>query len=265
MPVMRLAFRLTVLTAAMAVAAPIGLTGQVAAPAPAFTAASIKRNVSGRQETTLDVRPGGRLFIVNHSLRQLLRIVFQVQDGQLIGGPDWLTSDRWDIVASADASVSEFQMIGMLRELLTERFRLQVHREPRAIPVYALVVADGGLRPGFRRSDNDCRVRTTCGQRQGRGEFNGTGQTLGSIRRALEQASGRIIVDRTGLPALDASQTAVLYDVTFRWRPDGIADVNTEFPSLFTAIEEQLGLRLQSERDTVDVVVIDAVDRPAED
>jgi uncharacterized protein (TIGR03435 family) len=233
-------------------------------PPAAFTAASIKRNLSGGLAGALDVRPGGRLSITNESLRWLLRIAFQVQDGQLIGGPDWLATDRWDIVATADAQVSEFAMIGMLRELVLERFRIKWHRDTREIPVYALVVAPGGLRPDFRRSDNDCKVRTTCGQNRGPGEFRGTGQTLGSIRRVFEQVSGRVVVDRTGLAALTPDNVAVFYDITLRWRPDGVGDVNSDRPSLFTAIEEQLGLRLQADRSAVDVVVIDAAERAVE-
>lgn len=234
------------------------------AAVPAFTVASIKRNLSGAQAGSLDVRPGGRLSITNESLSWLLRVAFQVQDGQLIGGPDWMATDRWDIIASADTQASEFQMIGMLRNLLLERFQIKFRREQRDIPVYALVVAPGGLKKDFRRSDNDCRLRTTCSQSRGRGEFRGTGQTLGSIRRVLEQVAERVIVDRTGLPALTPDKVAVFYDINLRWRPDGVADLNTEFPAFFTAVEEQLGLRLQPDRDRVEVVVIDAVARPAD-
>jgi uncharacterized protein (TIGR03435 family) len=234
------------------------------AETPVFTA-SIKRNLSGAPGDSLNVQPGGRLFITNHSLHKLLRIVFQVQDGQLIGGPAWLSSDRWDIVATAGTQVSEFQMIGMLRTLITDRFKLVTHRERREVPVFALTIGSTGLKTDFRRSTNDCRIRSTCNLNQGRGEIRGTGQTLGSIRRALEQASGRIIVDRTDLPGLSADNVAVLYDIRLRWRPDGATDFNNELPSLFTAVEEQLGLKLQADRSPVDVVVIDALERPAEE
>lgn len=186
-----------------------------------------------------------------------------IGDAQLAGGPDWVTTDRWNITATAGRDATIPELIPMLREPLEQRFKLRTHREKREADVYLLTIADprAGPGPAFRRSTLDCvRQAGSCFQRGSMGQVEAAGSTLLSFMRLLETATGRV-VDRTGL----SGPAAGLFDFTLRWRPDALRDVNVDQPSLFTALEEQLGLRLTPGREPIEVLGIDSAERPIED
>jgi uncharacterized protein (TIGR03435 family) len=301
---------LYVFGAAAAVVAPAGLgvlrepllraqTPQTSAAGPAFEVASIKPNNSGDGRVMFANQPGGRFTATNITLKLLIRNAYQLQDFQIVGGPNWITSDRFDIVAKAEDGTpaetpsldrtgpSRVQM--MMRALLAERFQLVVHNETRELPIYALVLArsDGKLGPELHKSDTDCNAlfaagrgrgpmpppgppqpgeRLPCGVRIGMGNMAIGGAPLFQIANAMANFIGRTVVDKTGL--------AGNYDASLTWTPDQLPQrppgapepppIDPNGPSIFTAVQEQLGLKLDSQKGPVAVLVIDRVERPKE-
>jgi uncharacterized protein (TIGR03435 family) len=248
---------------------------------PAFEVASVRRNPSAEQRASVRGEPGGRLTITNNTLFNIVRNAYNVQGFQIVGGPEWVNTDRWDIIAKAEGETSQQRMMLMLQNLIAERFKATVRRDTREMPVYALVVGrpDGRLGPLMNPAALDCAAlaaaagrtgapppppqpsgRPSCGIRTGAGMLMAGGTLMTDFARNLSGATGRIIVDKTGLTGR--------YDIDLTWTPDQLqaaaADA-LESASLFAAIQEQLGLRLQAERAPVDVLVIDSAQRPAED
>jgi uncharacterized protein (TIGR03435 family) len=246
-----------------------------------FEVASIKQNRSGDSRASFGGQPGGRLVVVNNTLRNIVRNTWNLQNYQIVGGPDWFDTDRWDITAKApDGTVTEpRQMLPLMRTLLADRFKLVVHNETRQLPVYALILArpDGKLGPQLRKSDLDCAAiaaavargepapprsqdRPFCGTRTGPGSVMTSGVALPDFARNLSNATGRFVVDKTGLTGV--------FDLELKFTPDPLgpttADPATDVPSLFAAIQEQLGLKLEAQRSPVEVLVIDSARRPTE-
>jgi len=279
------------------------------AAAVKFEVASVKPNKSSIGKVAIQTQPGGRFEAVNVTLRQLVRFAYQLQDSQLSGGPKWLDDDRFDIVAKADGDglgepfvaertgqPSRAQL--MLRALLGDRFKLQVHTESRQQAIYALVLArrGGELGPQLQRSDVDCsapdadkretmkakakplgdksKTQTTtdgpqCGIRIWPGNMTGGGAGIAQLGNSLAAMVGRPVFDKTDL--------AGTFDFTLTWTPDqippgfekkgaamGLPKIDPNGPSIFTAIQEQLGLKLDSQKGPVDVLVIDRADHPVE-
>jgi len=243
-------------------------------PKPQFDVATVRPNKSGEQNASLGARPGGRLIAANQTVRNLIRNAFNVQPFQLIGGPDWLDADRFDIQAkAADADVDEKGMLSIsgfmlrLQALLEDRFKMVAHWEMRELPVYALVVeSPGKLGSKLKPHTGDCLNRQPggappppgsihCGTRGTAGKMTGSGITIGTFARNLSGATGRYVIDRTEL--------AGAYDLELEFTPDQSPD--TTGPSLFTAMQEQLGLKLEATRASVEVIVIDSVERPTPD
>ena len=244
-------------------------------PKPQFEVATVRPNNSGETTASLGPRRGGRLNGTNQTARNLIRNAFNLQPYQMIGGPGWMDSDRFDIVAkAADADLdakgmmSSPQFMLRLQALLEDRFELVAHWETRELPVYAIVVAaDGKLGPKLRAHAGDCdraRIAGTpptsgCGTRTSvtptGGQMTGVGISMQTFARNLSGAAGRNVIDKTGLPGG--------YDFELAFVPDQSAD--TTGPSLFTAMQEQLGLKLEPGREPIQVLVIDRAERPAAD
>jgi uncharacterized protein (TIGR03435 family) len=245
-------------------------------PKPQFEVATVRPNKTGESGASIGPRPGGRLNGTNQTARNLIRNAFNLQPFQMIGGPDWMDADRFDIVAkAADADLDEKGMLPgpqqymlRLQSLLEDRFGMVTHWETRELPVYALVVAaEGKLGPALKPHAGDCdRARlggtpptSKCGTRTNMtpagGQVSGVGISMLTFARNLAGATGRNVIDQTGL--------AGGYDFELTFIPDQTAD--TTGPSLFTAIQEQLGLKLDSQRAPVEVLVIDKLDRPTAD
>jgi uncharacterized protein (TIGR03435 family) len=259
-----LTLRAKLLLAAMAtiaVIAPIfaGLVRAQAPPSLSFEVASIKPNRSGFMAIRLRQRPGGGLLAENATLRMLIQNAYQIRPHQLIGGPEWINTEHFDVEAKADGA-NPGQVRLMLRTLLAERFHLKVHRETRQERMYALVVAKGG--PKFHDSKGDTSQMTGTGP----GTLHAEKIPMTMFAHRLELMLERSVADETGLTSE--------YDFELKWLPERLAqrppgdetapsDDQTS-PSLFTALQEQLGLKLETRRGPVEVIVIDGVEKRAE-
>jgi uncharacterized protein (TIGR03435 family) len=280
-----------------------GLAAQPAQPpetGPAFEVASIKANTSGDGRVMLQNQPG-RFVATNVTPRLLIRNAYQLQDFQITGGPGWLASDHFDVNAKVPDEFRDLPPMRpgsgpgplqlMIRALLADRFKLVTHHETKESAIYALILArsDGKLGPGLKKSETDCEAffaagrrrggpmpppappqpgeTIPCGVRIGPGTLAMGGSPLSQFANSLGMFAGRIVLDRTGL--------AGNYDVTLSWTPDqmpqrppGAPDlppVDPNGPSLFTAVQEQLGLKLDSQRGPVDTLVIERAEKPVED
>jgi uncharacterized protein (TIGR03435 family) len=233
-----------------------------------FEVATIKRSASLDADGTLGMGQGGRFRAVNVDARNLVAFAYRTEQRQLfpsqiIGAPDWMATERYDITAKvgpelvARASTDPFQTPRLVQSLLEDRFKLSVHREVRELPVFALTLArkDGALGPQMHRSGVDCQQEPVrCIIRALPGRLTGGHITLVTLIAMLSRPVERLVVNRTGLDGP--------FDVDLEWSPDQKA---TDKPSIFAAVQEQLGLRLDPVRAAVDVVVIDHVEQPTED
>ena len=195
------------------------LRAQAAATAPAFEVASVKENVSASDSASVRAQPGGRVSVTNNTLRNIIRNAYNVQNYQIVGGPDWIDTVRWDITAKASDDAPPQQLLLMVRTLLSDRFKLVIRNESRDMPIYALTLArqDGRLGQQLRASSVDCATifaaakakgetpppttngRPTCGTRTTRGSMMTTGVAMTDLARNLAPFTGRPVVDKTGL------------------------------------------------------------------
>jgi bla regulator protein blaR1 len=283
--------RIAVLTAVATVLLRIGQTSTPPKPA-VFEVASVKQNREGGSVAGLRRIPGGRFEATNIQLASLISFAYQLQPFELVGGPAWLMDDRWDVVAKIDGdpppappgTIDEMMMA--TQALLADRFKLAVHRETREIPVYQLVRSnrDGTLGKGMKPSAVDCLAiqraadeaakggppapnpntpdRVVCGLRISVGRIQFGGRPLLVLTNGLTAITQRRVVDRTGLTG-DWE-----FDISFTPPsiPPGM-DVPPPDPdaaSLFTVLQEQLGLKLEPARAPLPVTVVDRVERPVE-
>jgi len=244
----------SVLAAVSVAVAGTVLLAQQPAP-PAFDAVSIKVNRSGDQGGASRGQPG-RYVGVNVTLMRLVRLAYR-PISEFDGGPDWRDRDHFDVEATTSANPSQAQMLAMMRTMLADRFRLRAHTETRALPVYELSPqrSDGRLGAGLTRVGDACEPPIRCGFTVEGGVLKGTG-TLTGIAGELVVA-GRRTVDRTGLSGV--------YRIELLWSTDNAAGLPAEAPpEIFTAVREQLGLRLQAATAPTEVLVIDSAERPDE-
>jgi uncharacterized protein (TIGR03435 family) len=278
-------------------------TQSTGGPLPSFEVATIKRDRSGGPGNGL-MLPPGRFTATKVSAKMLVsfayngnRSGFSLRDDQVSGGPDWINSEEYDIDAKVDDTLvsSEEQKLPfeqwadqvrlMVRALLADRFKLQVSHTTRDLSMYALVVAKGGpklnvstvppLGPIVRMPSGPDMPKGPM-IRGSLGEITAISITTGTLADALSrqrELGGREVVDRTALTGR--------YDFTLKWIPEGAAPLDvgaaadnqasspesrpeSSGPSLFTALQQQLGLKLESTRGPVEVLVIDHIERPSE-
>lgn len=284
---------------------------------PAFEVASVKPSNPdpGPLGQIPRVMPplGGRFTAMNVPLRMFVRMAYSLQDFQLVGGPAWMATTRFDIVAKAEdgAAPAMDALSPMLRTLLAERFALKAHTETRELPTYALVVArdDRKLGPALRPSTTDCSNAQAETQKRlealARGGLSAltavmpkpgevvpcalsplipaggpaagfglraNGLPLNALAALLTSLTGRTVRDQTGLAGLydweatfDPQVMLALASQAGVNLPAGISLPPSDSPSLLTALREQLGLKLDSTRGPVDVLVIDDVQMPTPD
>jgi bla regulator protein BlaR1 len=253
-----------------------GLFGQAANSPPAtpaaFTVASIKPNKSDDNRFMLRPLPGGGLTASGVTLRMLIMNAYEVAGYQISGAPSWIGTERWDIEAKTEGvqgPLPREQFGAMLRRLIEDRFQMKTRRESKEMPVYALVVTKTGSK--LKPHPGDAAERRPL-MKFGRGSATFTNTSLAVLAGQLSMDLGRPVLDRTNLMGG--------FDFTLEWTPApeeggseafGIAPraepaspADSTGPSIFTAIQEQLGLKLESQKGPVDILVIDHVERPSE-
>jgi uncharacterized protein (TIGR03435 family) len=272
-----------------------------AQPPVAFEVASIKPNKSGPGPTLIGGGAGGGRFAArNVRLRDLMRVAYRLKDFQMIGGPGWIDSDRYDVIAKApDAVVNPNGYIPpdalrpMLQALLADRFHLSVHNEARDMPVYLLLLSrsDGRLGDQLRRSGDGCAPmkvpagappppppppgpppadppgKLSCPGIFGPGWITLRRASMNDLADGLGTVLRRQVVDRTALDGI--------FDVDVEFTPDQLPPpppgapapswIDPNGPSIFTAVQEQLGLKLESSKGPVEVLVIDHAEPPTPD
>jgi uncharacterized protein (TIGR03435 family) len=301
---------------ALALSLGIVVTAQ-SPPEQSFDVVSVKRNNSGGGRMMRNTP--GNLSAFNVPVTELVKMAFQVQDFQIVGAPDWASTEGYDVEGRFDpaslqtnATPGQPPMLGMIRTLLRQRFGMVARSETREMPVLALRVArsDGRLGPQLKQSAVDCAAmaaargrgpidgrggppdgrggpldgrgappppgtpftlgeRPQCGGRGGFGQLVIGGMPVAQFARQLSQLTSRVVVDRTGLTGgydIDLKYTPAPGQLPAGPPPPGVElpVIDPNGPSLFTALEEQLGLKLESERGPVEVVVIDRMERPKE-
>ena len=250
----------TVLT--IVIAASTALHAQISASsasvAPAFDVAAIRQTLAPRGRPRINSIPFNGNFTATYAtLKFLIEYAYGLPQTQVIGGPGWLNTDKFDIQAKSSANFSNQNKPDqskpdkrlMLRSLLADRFKLTAHQETRELPVFALVVAKNGSK--LDKSDEGAPIVRGWG---GHITVEGGDNTVTNFAAELSKRVGRIVLDKTGIKGR--------YSIDLDWSEDN--DIDDDAPSLFTAIQEQLGLRLQSQKALVPVLIIDHVEMPSE-
>jgi uncharacterized protein (TIGR03435 family) len=234
-----------------------------------FEAATIKKSSGDTPGASFRFFPGGRFVMTNAPIRGLILSAFPTETGELVNAPDWIATDRYDVNAKAEGDPPQETMQLMLQSLLRDRIKLRARYEERERDVYFLNVA----RPGqpdalkLKRSSLDCAAMEKSGQERPRapsgaplcgvrvagGRFEAHGVSLALLVANLGSRAGRVVIDRTGLTG------EYEFVLEFATRPE-----DTDRPSVFAAVEEQLGLKLEAGRAPLRVLVIDQVERPTD-
>jgi uncharacterized protein (TIGR03435 family) len=260
---------------ALAAASSLGLV-HVRAQAPAtavsaraaFEVATIKENTSGRDGGSLGFRPGGTFVASNISAANFVQSAFKTEppllSQQIIGLPGWASVVRYDVAAKIstdkpqDAMAAYAHVDEYLRSFLEDRFAFKAHLEKRELPVYALVV--GGTGSKLQPSKLDCEKpedRPKCGMSFAPGRITSPHMAVANLIGNLATASGRPVIDRTNVTGV--------FDIDLQWNAGpALADSASDAASIFVAVQERLGLKLDPTRASVDVLVVDHIERPTE-
>jgi uncharacterized protein (TIGR03435 family) len=221
---------------------------------PSFEVATIKPTAATDGHTHINYPPGDSFSASNITVSALMQWAYGMPETQILDGPTWLKSARFDILAKLDPGSPDKPVPSdtnakrkMVQALLAERFSLKLHEETRMLPAYGLVVAKGGSKLEISKAN---------GKSIGAGRTHLTleGLTMPLIVEQLSQVAGRVVVDKTGLTDR--------YDLKLVWAADDAPAGENSAPSLFTAVQEQLGLKLEPAKEPVPVLVIDHLDLP---
>jgi uncharacterized protein (TIGR03435 family) len=260
---------------------------------PEFEVASIKPAAPGARGMYIRTAPGGRVNVTNMHLREMIVLAWRIQPFQIAGGPAWLDSARYDISAKPENNPKPSEIPIMLQALLADRFQLKMHRETKELPIYALVVAkkdgakkDAKLGPGLTESkEGGCTPPDPskrphppdpgkpstlgCGGMMiGRNRVAAASIPIADLTPMLSRILGRMVADKTGLTGR--------FDISLEWAPNESQALQSPpdgpkppppdatGPSIFTALQEQLGLKLESQKGPVEIFVIDRAEKPSE-
>ncbi len=255
---------------------------------PQFEVASIKPSAADFHGMGIRALPGGRVNISNLTLKRLITFAWRVQSFQVSGGPPWIDSLHYDVSAKAEKSFGQDEMPLMLQSLLEDRFQLKLRHETKELPVFALVMAkkDGKPGPGLVPSkEGNCTAFDPtkpppapqpgklppmgCGgiMRSPKG-LTATSIPLARFVQVLSDIVERTVVDHTGLTGN--------FDISLEWTPDDAQAMrlppgatppppsDASGPSIFTALQEQLGLKVESQKGPVDILIVDHAEKPSE-
>jgi uncharacterized protein (TIGR03435 family) len=214
---------------------------------PAFEVAAIKLSNASYEGTNIRSDQNGTLHVENATLKDLIRFCHEVQESQISGGPKWMDLDRFDIAAKPDHRSRPEQVLLMMQRLLADRFQLAMRRESKEVRALELVVAKTGPKLHQPKDGEEPGL-------QGRkGQITAHATPMKVFAQYLSRRLGQQVVDKTGLPGS--------YDFTLEYEPDEAAGAG---PSIFAAVQEQLGLRLQSGKGSVDLLIVDRAERPTD-
>ncbi|HWF08980.1 MAG TPA: TIGR03435 family protein [Bryobacteraceae bacterium] len=231
------------------------------ASAQQFEVASIK--TVNTDSSSSGIRTGhGRLDASNVTLQRCIIGAWGVGPSQVVGGPAWLTTDRFDISAKAAEPTNDDAVLNlMLRRLLADRFQLALHTETRTMQAYILEVAKGGPNPvNLKKTAAPTPVGAST-------TTNGTNtQTSIEARQTSMDLFAKVLARELRLPVVDRTGLAGDFDFTLSWTPDRIratAPADSDLPTIFTAVQDQLGLHLRAEKTPIEVLVIDRAEKPS--
>jgi uncharacterized protein (TIGR03435 family) len=255
---------------------------------PQFEVASVKPNTSGNNMVMIRPPVGGRFTATNVKLKMLVRLAYNLQDYQISGAAAWMDSDGYDITAKAADSIAGMeQMRPLLQSLLEDRFHLKIHRETKEVPVYTLMAAKNGLKLPAAKEGGCVAFGPDSPPPAGRGPgqlpptpcggfFMGPNTLVGGkipmaqLVEGLSTILGRPVIDKTGFTGT--------FDVHLEFSPEGTAfagglpgmpgglppGFDTSGPSIFTALQDQLGLKLESQKGPAQILVIDHAEKASE-
>jgi uncharacterized protein (TIGR03435 family) len=230
-------------------------TGQ-SATAPVFDVATVKPTKAESSSASGLDTSHGMLDAENVTLKRCIMGAYNIGPQQVIGGPDWLDSERFDIAAKSDQPVSDDAvMMTMLQALLSDRFKLVLHRETRIMSAYVLEVdKDGAI---LQQAKGGEPSNNTSTGRAGRVTIDNANTGMDLFTEVLARKMDLPVINQTGLKGI--------YDFKLHWTPENVApeDLGPDDVSIFTALREQLGLRLRSGKVPVEVLVIDRAEKPS--
>jgi uncharacterized protein (TIGR03435 family) len=268
------------------IAAAVRLIGQTPAPQPAvYDVVSIKPAAPNATGMRVENLPGGRFSMVNGQAIMLIQMAYPSPTNEVVGAPAWVRSERYDVEARSGRDSSGDDVTLMMRAIMADRFKLAAHYEPKEIASFALVPArdDRKLGPRIRPAQVDCAALSAaarqegkaptlplkddgtpaCGSRRQDGVQSYGGTNMAGFARSLSSAAGRYVVDKTGLTGA--------YDFTLEYAPrasrdapGGAVATSDDRPDIATALREQLGLKLEPDKTTVQIVIVDHIERPTE-
>jgi len=222
---------------------------------PSFEVATIKPSDPNNRNQNIQVN-GHRIHIENGTVKRLIIFAYAINEKQIANEPVWFDNEHYDIdgVSDAEGELNLRQFQEMLQELLADRFQLKFHREKRELSVYAVTVLKSGPKLTKSTSDPNGMPDATGGSSQQGWKF--TNASMADFALVMQSSMDRPVVDQTGLIGK--------FDFTLRWTPDNVeaTDPNAP-PGLFTAIQEQLGLKLEPVKALADVLVIEHAEKPS--
>lgn len=218
-------------------------------PVPTFEVAAVRVNHTGSGNSAFPVLNNGRLTATNVTLLSLLQAAYGLSEARIIG-PEWLKTERFDVLAKAPAGASDTDIGPLLQSLLTDRFWMAVHIEKKELSVFHMVVAKGGVRMSLPESSRPSEAPPN----RGGSMLVGAG-TMSDIASRISLAAGRPVLDRTGLTG------RYRFLLIFTPTPPTVQPSESAPPDLLTAVQEQLGLKLESKKEAVEVLVVDHADR----
>jgi uncharacterized protein (TIGR03435 family) len=251
-------------------------------PAPSIEAVSIKPTPGTTTGASFGSRPGGGIVAVNMPMRSLISLAYELPSSDAIEkAPDWFVRERYDVNAVVSGKPTPEQSRELWRAVFADRFKLKAHVEMREVPAFTMVLARPGqpLPRGLKKIETSCASLTEarqrgetpptpplaangmphCSMRMGIGTVDSAGMTMERFAGSIQGLTGRVLVDKTGL------QGDYEFTLTYSGTRPGAADASAlgdDRPSIFTALQEQLGLKLEPTRTQVEYLVIDHIERP---
>jgi uncharacterized protein (TIGR03435 family) len=219
-------------------------------PPARFDAVSIRVTDPNVHEAQLRLQPGGRLTATNVTLRDCLRRGFAVENDQISGGPEWMNEIRWSIFAESDSNPDQARMLAMFQQLLVDRFQLKVHMESRQVDMYALVVGKKGAKLAASEGDPEHYLRIY--PKPPLTLLDGHRAPMAYLVDRLRTMLHTPVVDQTGLTGE--------YDFKLEFAKDDDPDSG---PSMLSALQEQLGLKLERTRGPIQFLIVDRVEKPS--